>query len=164
MGFFDEYETNVESIPTGFGLPIGVYPVLLSDIKNHVKEDGTKSTIVSFVVDTVNDEEGRAGKEDIWLTKPVKGEKNAGVYASIGKQWMLAIGVPLSVMSEEGFELVDQKDNLLGTAGILKVTAGKKAGYTKKEFTLAAEESGVSENAGSEPENKNEVAVDTGTW
>jgi hypothetical protein len=163
MGFFDEIETPVDQIPTGFGLPIGVYPVLLSDIKNHVKEDGTKSTIVSFVVDTVNDEDQRSGKEDIWLTKPVRGDKNASVYASIGKQWMLAIGVPLSVMSEEGFELVDQKENLVGVSGVLKVTAGKK-GYTKKEFTLDASPSGVSDMAGTEPANKNEVSVDTSDW
>lgn len=163
MGFFDEIETPVDQIPTGFGLPIGVYPVLISDVKNHKKEDGTESVIISFTVDTVNDEDGRSGKEDIWLTKPKRGDKNAATYASIGKQWMLAIGIPLSVMSEDDFELVDQKDNLLGTSGVLKVTAGKK-GYTKKEFTLNAEDSGVSENAGTEPANKTEVAVDTSAW
>lgn len=163
MGFFDEIETPVDQIPTGFGLPIGVYPVLLSDIKNHKKEDGTESAIISFIVDTVNDEDGRSGKEDIWLTKPKRGDANAATFASIAKQWMLAIGVPLSVMSEDGFELVDQKPNLVGVSGVLKVTAGKK-GYTKKEFTLNAEESGVSESAGTEPENKSEVAVDTTGW
>jgi hypothetical protein len=164
MGFFDEYDTPVDKIPTGFGLPVGVYPVILTEVKNHVKEkDGTKSVILTFTVDTVNDEEGRAGKEDIWLTKPVKGAENAAIHASIAKQWMLAIGVPESVMAEDGFDLVEQKDAVIGIEGVLKVKAGKD-GYTKKDFTLNAEESGVSDSAGSEPENKAEVAVDTSGW
>jgi hypothetical protein len=163
MGFFEDYDTPVEDIPTGFGLPIGVYPVILTEIKNHVKEDGTKSTIITFSVNTVEDEKARSGKEDIWLTHPVKGAKNAAVHASIGKQWMKDIGVPESVMAEEGFDLVEQKDSVLGTEGILKVTAGKE-GYTKKAFSIIAGESGVSENTGDVPENKAEVAVDTSGW
>jgi hypothetical protein len=163
MGFFDDYETPVDQIPTGFGLPIGVYPVILTEIKNHEKEDGTKSVILTFTVDTLNDEEGRKGKEDIWLTKPVKGAKNAEIHASVGKQWMQAIGVPDSVMAERGFDLVEYKDSVVGASGVLKVKAGKD-GYTKKEFILDPEDSGVSDSAGSEPANKTEVTVDTGNW
>ncbi len=162
-GFFEDYDTPVDQIPTGFGLPLGVYPVILTEVKNHQKEDGTKSVILTLTVNTVEDEDARSGKEDIWLTKPVKGAKNAAVHASIGKQWLKDIGVPDSVMAAPGFDIVEQKDSVIGTEGILKVTAGKD-GYTKKAFSLIAGESGVSESAGSEPENKAEVAVDTSAW
>lgn len=166
MGFFDELETDVADIPTGFGLPIGVYPVVLTDIKKHVKEEGgQESTILTFSVNTAEDENHRSGKEDIWLTKPVKGDKNAGVYASIGKQWLTDIGVSLEAMSEKGFELYspDVKTEYLGTEGVLKVTAGNK-GYTKKAFKKTAEASGVSESGVEAPADKAEAEFDVSKW
>lgn len=161
-GFFDELETSVEDIPTGFGLPIGAYPVILTEIKRHKKEDGTKSNILTFTVDTVNDEDHRSGKEDIWLTKPVKGDKNAATYASIGKATFLSIGVSLEEMAEDGWDIYDNREKYVGVEGILKVTAGNK-GYTKKAFTLNADESGVSEMAGATAD-KAEVAFDPNNW
>lgn len=162
-GFFDDIETPVEEIPTGFGLPIGSYPVILTEVKKHTKEDGTESTILTFTVNTAEDEEHRSGKEDIWLTKPVKGDKNAGTYASIGKQWFTDIGVPLSVMGQDGFDLVNVKDSVIGTEGVLKVTAGNK-GYTKKAFKKTAEVSGVSESGVTVPANKQEEELDMSKW
>lgn len=163
MGFFDELETSVEDIPTGFGLPIGTYPVILSEIKRHTREkDGQKSNILTFTVDTANDEDHRSGKEDIWLTKPVKGDPNFGTYASIAKATFLSIGVSLEEMSEKGWDIMDHKEKYVGVEGILKVTAGNK-GYTKKAFTLNAEESGVSEMAGATAD-KAEVAFDPDKW
>lgn len=164
MGFFDEFETPVEDIPTGFGLPIGTYPVILTEIKRHKKEDGTKSNILTFTVDTANDEEGgnRSGKEDIWLTKPVKGDKNAATYASIGKATFLSIGVTEEEMAEPDWDIYEMRERYIGVEGILKVTAGNK-GYTKKAFTLNAEESGVSEMAGATAD-KAEVAFDPNNW
>lgn len=165
MGFFDELETDVADIPTGFGLPIGVYPVVLTDIKKHVKEDSTESTILTFSVNTAEDENHRSGKEDIWLTKPVKGDKNFGTYASIGKQWFTDIGVTVEDMAKPGFELYnpDVKTEYLGVEGVLKVTAGNK-GYTKKAFKKTAEASGVSEMAASVPAEKQEADFDPDKW
>lgn len=163
MGFFDDLETNVEDIPTGFGLPIGTYPVILSEIKRHKKEDGTKSNILSFTVDTANDEDHRSGKEDIWLTVPVKGDKNAATYASIAKATFLSIGVPLEDMAQKGWDIYEEREKYVGVEGVLKVTAGNK-GYTKKAFTLSAEESGVSEMAGNVPAEKAEVEFDPNNW
>jgi len=164
MGFFDEWETPVEDIPTGFGLPVGVYPVILSDVKKHFKEaTNAESTLIEFKVDTVEDDEGRTGTETIWLTKPVKGAKNADIHAKVGKQWLLDIGVPESVMAEKDFDLVDQKDSVIGITGILKVKEGKD-GFTNKKFVRTSEESGVSEQAGTVPAEKAEVAVDTSGW
>lgn len=162
MGFFDELETSVEDIPTGFGLPIGTYPVVLSDIRRHQREDGQKSNILTFTVDTANDEDHRSGKEDIWLTKPQKGDKNAAVYASIAKSTFLSIGVTLEEMAKDGWDIMDNRDKYIGVEGILKVTAGNK-GYTKKAFTLNAEESGVSEMAGATAD-KAEVEFDPNNW
>lgn len=162
MGFFDELETSVEDIPTGFGLPIGTYPVILSEIKRHKREDGQKSNILTFTVDTANDEEHRSGKEDIWLTKPTRGDKNAAVYASIAKATFLSIGVTLEEMAQDGWDIYDDREKYIGVEGILKVTAGNK-GYTKKAFTLNAEESGVSEMAGATAD-KAEVAFDPDKW
>lgn len=162
MGFFDEFETKVEDIPTGFGLPIGVYPVILTEIKRHKKEDGTKSNILKFTVDTVNDEDNRSGSEDIWLTKPVKGDKNAAIYASVAKGFFLSIGVTEEEMAVDGWDIYEDREKYVGVEGILKVTAGNK-GYTKKAFTLNADESGVSEMAGG-VEEKAEVAFDPNNW
>lgn len=162
MGFFDEFETAVEDIPTGFGLPIGVYPVILTEIKRHKREDGQKSNILTFTVDTVNDEDHRSGKEDIWLTKPVKGDKNAATYASIAKATFLSIGVTEEEMAQDGWDIFDSREDYIGTEGVLKVTAGNK-GYTKKAFTLNAEASGVSENAGGVAD-KAEVEFDPNNW
>lgn len=159
MGFFDDYTDDVDSIPTGFGLPLGTYPVIVSEVKNHSKEDGTQSTIVSLTVDTLNDEENRSGREDIWLTKPVKGAKNAAIHASIGKQWMQDLGIPKDKM---GIDLVEQKDNLIGITGVLTVTAGKE-GYTKKAFKLTAESSGIAEGV-EVPAEKAEAALDLSQW
>lgn len=164
MGFFDDWETPVDEIPTGFGLPIGVYPVVLTDVKKHVKEDtNAESTLLEFKVNTLEDEKGRTGSETVWLTKPVKGATNSEIHASVGKQWMLDIGVPESVMAEKGFDLVEQKDSVIGTEGVLKVTEGKK-GYTNKKFIRNQDESGVSDMAGDMPADKSEVAVDTSGW
>ncbi len=162
MGFFDEIETPVDEIPTGFGLPIGTYPVVLTDIKRHKREDGQKSNILTFTVDTAADEDHRTGKEDIWLTKPVAGDKNAATYASIAKATFLSIGVTLEEMSADGWDIFDDREKYIGTEGVLKVTAGNK-GYTKKAFSLNAEESGVSEKAGA-VEDKAEVAFDPNNW
>lgn len=164
MGFFDDIETPVDEIPTGFGLPIGTYPVVLTDVKNvHNDEKNTDSIVLEFTVNTAEDEEHRSGKEDIWLTKPVKGDKNAGVFASIGKQWFTDIGVPLEIMGAPGFDLVAQKGSVLGTEGVLKVTAGNK-GYTKKAFKKTAEASGVSESAVTVPADKAEEDLDMSKW
>lgn len=163
MGFFDEWETPVEEIQTGFGLAVGVYPVILTDVKKHEKEDGTESTLLEFTVNTLEDEDNRSGKEDIWLTKPRPTDKNGKIQASIAKQWFQDIGVPDSIMAEKGFDLVEQKDSVIGTEGVLKVKAGKD-GYTKKQFIRTAESSGVSESAGTVPDEKAEVAVDTSGW
>ena len=167
MGFFDDLETSVEEIPTGFGLPVGVYPVVLTDIKKHVKEGGGESTILTFSVNTAEDEDHRSGKEDIWLTKPVKGDKNFNTYASIGKQWFNNIGVTLEDMSSKDFELYnpDVKEKYVGVEGVLKVTEGNK-GYTKKAFVKTAGESGVSEmaTAGNVPAEKSEAEFDPTDW
>lgn len=163
LGFFDDLETSVEDIPTGFGLPIGVYPVILSEIKRHKREDGQRSNILTFTVDTVNDEDHRSGKEDIWLTVPVKGDKNAAVYASIAKSTFLSIGVSLEEMSQPGWDIFEERERYIGTEGVLKVTAGNK-GYTKKAFSKNAEESGVSEMAGAAPASKSEVDFDPDKW
>lgn len=161
MGFFDDIETPVDEIPTGFGLPIGTYPVVLTDIKGHEK-DGKESTLIEFTVNTAEDEDHRAGKETIWITKPSKGDKNAAVYASIGKQWFTEIGVPLDVMKQDGFDLVNVKGSLIGTEGVLSVTAGNK-GYTKKVFKKTAEASGVSESGVTVPD-KQEEELDMSKW
>lgn len=166
MGFFDDLETEVEDIPTGFGLPIGTYPVILTDIKKHVKEGtGAESTIVTFTVNTAEDEDHRSGREDIWLTKPVKGDKNFNVQLSVGKQWLDAIGVPIEDMKRKDFELYnpDEKEKYLGLEGVLKVTAGNK-GYTRKAFTKIAEASGVSESGVTVPDDKAEAEFDASNW
>jgi hypothetical protein len=160
MGFFDEYETAVEEIPTGFGLPLGTYPVVLSDIKNFQKKNGAWSTVISFTVDTMNDPDGRSGKEDIWLNKPVKGDKNADINARIGKQTMLEIGIPESALG--AFNADTDKEKVVGTTGVLNITAGKD-GYTNKKFVKTAEASGVAEGV-TVPETKAEAPLDLSGW
>ncbi len=160
MGFFDEYETEIEKIPTGFGLPIGTYPVVLSDCKSFTKKDGGESTVITFTVDTMNDPEGRSGKEDIWLNKPVKGDKNADINARIGKGTLLEIGIPESALGT--FDPDADKDKVIGTTGVLNVTAGKE-GYTNKKFVRAAQASGVADSV-TVPENKAEVKLDVSNW
>jgi hypothetical protein len=164
MGFFDDYTTDVDSIPTGFGLPLGTYPVVISDLKNFQKKDGTWSTVISFTVDTVNDEEGRSGKDDIWLTKPVKGDKNAAIAAQVGKQTLLDIGVPESALGS--FDADRDKDKIVGTTGVLSVTAGKDPAYPRKKFVKTAEDSGVAEEAvlATVPESKAEAPLDLEGW
>ena len=159
MGFYDDYATPVEDIPTGFGLPVGTYPVVVTDIKPHAKEDGTKSILLELTVDTVADEKGRKGKETIWLTKPVQGAKNADIHASVGKQWFNSLGLEAE-QAEKGFNPFKHKDKIIGVEGVLAVTPGK-GGYTNKAFQRTAE-SGVSDIE--VPEEKTEVALDVSNW
>lgn len=163
MGFFDDYETPVENIPTGFGLPVGTYPVVLSDCKNFTKKDGGEATVLTFTIDTMNDPEGRSGKEDIWLNKPVKGDKNADINARIGKQTLLEIGVPESALGT--FDADADKDKVIGVTGVLNITEGK-GGYTNKKFVRTAEPSGVADEAtlATVPETKAETELDLSKW
>lgn len=164
MGFFDDIETPVDEIPTGFGLPVGVYPVVLTDVKNYRNDEkNTDSVLLEFTVNTAEDEDHRSGKETIYLTKPVRGDKNAATYASIGKQWFTDIGVPLEVMADPNFDLAASKGSVIGTEGVLKVTAGNK-GYTKKAFKKTAEASGVSESGVTVPAAKQEEELDMSKW
>jgi hypothetical protein len=160
MGFFEDYETPVEDIQTGFGLPVGTYPVVLSDIKNFTKKDGGEATVITFTVDTMNDPEGRSGKEDIWLNKPVKGDKNADVNARIGKATLLEIGVPESELAN--FDADRDRDKVVGNTGVLNIAPGKN-GYTNKKFVRTAEASGVAENV-TVPETKAEAPLDLSNW
>lgn len=160
MGFFDEYATPVENIQTGFGLPLGTYPVVLSDIKNFTKKNGDKAIVVSFTVDTLNDPEGRSGKEDIWLNQPKEGDPNKDTNARIGKQTLLAIGVPESELKT--FDPDADKDKVVGTTGALTVTAGK-GDFTNKKFVKTAEASGVAENV-TVPETKAEAPLNLDGW
>lgn len=160
MGFFDDYATPVENISTGFGLPIGTYPVVLSDIKNFTKKDGNEAIVISFTVDTVNDPDGRSGKDDIWLNKPKQGDPNADTNARIGKQTMLAIGVPESALAT--FNADTDKDKVVGTTGVLNITAGK-GDFTNKKFVKTAEASGVAEGV-TVPETKAEAPLDLTGW
>lgn len=160
MGFFDDYATPVESIQTGFGLAIGTYPVVISDLKNFTKKDGSEAIVISFTVDTVNDTEGRSGKDDIWLNKPKQGDANADTNARIGKQTLLAIGVPESELGK--FNADTDKDKIIGTTGVLDISAGKN-GYTNKRFTKTAEASGVAEGV-TVPETKAETELDLSKW
>lgn len=160
MGFFDDYATPVENISTGFGLPIGTYPVVLSDIKNFTKKDGNSAIVISFTVDTVNDPEGRSGKEDIWLNQPKQGDQHADTNARIGKQTLLAIGVPESALKD--FNADTDKDKVVGTVGVLNITPGKD-NFTNKKFVKAAEASGVAEGV-EVPASKAEVPLDLSNW
>lgn len=160
MGFWDDYATPVENIQTGFGLPLGTYPVILSDIKNFTKKDGNEAIVISFTVDTLNDPDGRSGKEDIWLNKPKQGDPNADTNARIGKQTLLSIGVPESALAT--FNPDTDKDKVVGTTGVLNVTAGK-GDFTNKKFVKAAEESGPAENV-SVPDSKTEAPLNLDGW
>lgn len=160
MGFWDDYATPVENIQTGFGLAIGTYPVVLSDIKNFTKKDGNKAIVISFTVDTVNDPDGRSGKEDIWLNQPKQGDPNADTNARIGKQTLLSIGVPESEL--KNFDPDKDKDKVVGTTGVLNVTAGK-GDFTNKKFVKTAEASGAAENV-SVPETKAEAPLNLDNW
>lgn len=162
MGFWDDYATPVENIQTGFGLPLGTYPVILSDIKNFTKKDGNKAIVISFTVDTLNDPDGRSGKEDIWLNQPKQGDPNADTNARIGKQTLLAIGVPESELKTFTDNLETEKDKVIGTTGVLNVTAGK-GDFTNKKFVKTAEESGVAENV-SVPDTKAEAPLNLDGW
>lgn len=162
MGFWDDYATPVEKISTGFGLALGTYPVVISDIKNFTKKDGNEAIVISFTVDTLNDTEGRSGKEDIWLNKPVQGDKNADTNARIGKQTLLDIGVPESELKT--FDADADKDKIVGTTGVLTVSASKTAGFTNKKFVKTAEESGVADSSVSVPEAKAEAPLNLDGW
>lgn len=162
MGFFDEYATPVDQIPTGFGLPLGVYPVILTDVRTHVKEeDGSKSIILEFTVDEANDPEGRSGKEDIWINKPVNGDPKAATNARFAKQHLMSIGIPEAELNT--FHPINDKDKVIGQAGTLSVTAGKN-GYTNKSFKLAPKESGPSTSGVTVPAPKAEAPLDLDKW
>lgn len=164
MGFFDDYTTDVDSIPTGFGLPLGTYPVVITDIKKQTKKDNTEATVITFTVDTLNDEEGRSGTDNIWLNKPVKGDKNAAIAAQVGKQTLLDIGVPEAALGT--FDADADKDKIVGTTGILAVTAGKDKDFPRKRFTKTAEDSGVAseEVLATVPETKAEAPLNLEGW
>lgn len=138
MGLFDSYSTPVAEIPTGFGLGVSSVPyaVVLTDVKKHVKEkDGSISTVLSFTVDPGADQNGRKGKEDIWITQPVDGNKNADIHAKVAKQWVENLGIPPQVYGAEGFEIWDVKEKLVGNVrGYLLIVAAEN-GNTNKRFT-----------------------------
>lgn len=162
MGFFDEYATPVDQIPTGFGLALGAYPVILTDVKTHVKEeDGSKAIILEFTVDTVNDPEGRSGKDDIWVNKPVQGDEKAASNARFAKQHLMSIGIPVEELNK--FHPVNDKEKVIGTAGVLSITAGKN-GYNNKSFKMAPTASGVSTSGTVLPAEREEKPLDLEKW
>lgn len=162
MGFFDSYATPVDQIPTGFGLPLGAYPVILTDVKPHVKEDtGAKAIILEFTVDEVNDPEGRSGKDDIWVNQPVDGDPKAAQNAKFAKQHLMSIGIPEAELNK--FHPVNDREKVIGLSGVLSITAGKN-GYNNKSFKLAPAASGVSTSDTTLPAPKEEKPLNLDEW
>jgi len=163
MGLFDSYSTPVNEIPTGFGLAVSPVPyaVVLTDVKKHTKEkDGTVSTVLTFSVDPSVDQNGRKGKEDIWITHPVDGNKNADIHAKVAKQWVLNLGIPDHVYGVEGFEIVDVKDKIVGNVrGYLSIVAADN-GNTNKRFVRHVDKGTTGPSEVKVPEPKQEEAVD----
>lgn len=162
MGFFDDYATPVDQIPTGFGLPLGAYPVILTDVKTHVKEEtGAKSIVLEFTIDEAVDPEGRSGKDDIWINQPVNGDSKAASNARFAKQHLMSIGIPESELNS--FHPINDKEKVVGRSGTLSITAGKN-GYTNKSFKLAPTESGASDSGVTVPASKAEAPLDLDKW
>lgn len=137
MGLFDSYSTPVDKIPTGFGLaPSAVpYAVVLTDVKKHVREkDQRVSTILSFTVDPSVDRDNRKGKQDVFISKPIDGDKNADVAAQNAKRWVENLGIPPHVYGADDFEIWNVKDKLVGQVrGHLLVSQNGE--YTNFRFT-----------------------------
>src|SRR5689334_19585683 len=117
MGLFDSYSTPVDQIQTGFGLnPSSVpYAVTLTDVRKHNrKSDGRESTILTFTVDPGADKQGRKGKQDVFVNKPVDGDSNAEQTARNAKIWVENLGIPQNVYSADDFEIWNVKDKLVG--------------------------------------------------
>ena len=162
MGLFDSYSTPVDQIQTGFGLTANSVPyaVVLTEVKNFTKKDGSLSTILTFVVDTAQDQLHRKGKEDIWITQPVDGNANADVHAKVAKQWILNLGIPEEVYSKKGFDIPDVKDKLVGyVRGYLLITAAEN-GNTNKRFTREKGQGTTGPSEKVVPETKAEEELD----
>jgi len=163
MGLFDSYATPVSEIATGFGLPVHSVPyaVVLTDVKKHVKEkDGSISTVLTFTVDPTADQNGRKGKEDVWIAKPVDGNPNADIHAKVAKQWVENLGIPENVYSDKDFEIWNVKDKIVGNVrGYLSITMGNN-GNTNKRFTRHIEKGTTGPSEVQVPEPKQEEAVD----
>lgn len=143
MGLFDSYATPVDQIQTGFDLnPSAVpYAVVLTDVKKHTREDGRVSTVLTFTVDSTVDKQGRKGKQDVWITKPVDGQKNADVNARNALTWVKNLGIPSHVYTADNFEIWDHKDKLVGNVrGHLLIT--QNGDFLNKRFNRAVAEAG----------------------
>lgn len=176
MGIFDSYSTPVSEIPTGFGLGVSSVPyaVVVTDIKEHTKEDGTQSTIITLTVDTQADAQHRKGKEDIWITHPVDGNEKAEGHAKNAKTWVSThLGVPDSVSGQPGFSLVAVKDKLVGQVyGYLHISTNGE--FTNKRFTRVKQQGTTGPSNVQVPAAKEEAPIDmaklleqtesSGTW
>ena len=176
MGLFDSYSTPVDQIQTGFGLNVSSQPyaVVLTDVRKHVRKSYQRiATILTFTVDPGADKEGRKGKQDVFINKPVDGDQNAEVTARNAKIWVENLGIPKNVYTQDDFEIWDHKDKLVGNVrGYLLVTQNGE--YTNYRFTRVA--AGAGETGPSEkvvPETKAEEPLDmdklladdsNGTW
>lgn len=155
MGFFDNIATPVEDIPAGYGLPNNTYEVVLSDISEREQSYDDGHTENKLLIEfTVTEGELEGMKHTVWLTQPdednPKTDKNGKLLwktqASIGKNWLLNIGVPENELGN--FTAEEGKDALVGNTGTLKLTAQKSnPEYQNASFKLDEEqlESGVSD-------------------
>lgn len=145
MGLFDSYSTPVDQIQTGFGLnPSSIpYAVVLTDVKKHVRQkDNRVATILVFTADPSVDQEHRKGKQDIFINKPVDGDKSADNTAANAVRWVKDyLKVPHQVYTAPDFELWDVKDKLVGTRGYLLVTQNGE--FTNYRFTKVNSEQGT---------------------
>lgn len=151
MGLFDEYDTPVDEIPTGFGLPNAVYEVTLTDIKKYVHNE------VPFIIAEFTVTSGKlSGKKHTeWINIPQKSntklDKNNNpvrdTHASVLKTWLKNIGVPedqMETFNPDG----DDKDGVVGNWGTLELKPQKgNPQYQNASFKLDedSEPSGVSE-------------------
>lgn len=165
MGLFDSYSTPVEQITTGFGLnPSSIpYAVVLTDVKKHTRQkDNRVSTILVFTADPSADQEHRKGKQDVFINKPVDGDKNADTTAGNAVRWVKDyLKIPLAVYGQPDFELWDVKDKLVGMRGYLLVTQNGE--FTNYRFTKYVENTEQGNTGPSEvvvPEAKAEEPLD----
>lgn len=155
MGFFDDIETPVSDIPTGYGLPVNTYPVVIQSAKPFKKKNGASSLLIKFAVT----EGALVGQtDDWWINKPEReyAKDKSGAFsrealaatAKNAKRSLQSLGLTDEEMTDFDMMNPDHVERFIGLEGTMKVfqTAKQKGTDWKSlDFTLSNGESGVSD-------------------
>lgn len=151
MGYFDDYEGNVEDIPTEDGFTDGVYEVKIQSVKDHENEEkDSKGIMVNL--ECVDPESKFFGVTHMWwinVPRKHKFDDKAKYNNSVRffKKALLDIGVPEDEVGS--WNATDGAATVINNYGTARIRT--KNGFTNVDFKLDGETREVSSSTNNAP-------------